>query len=144
MTVQISKSEESELRRLNRVLWELWRNRLRQKREPQETSKTVQDKAVELILAGCSQYEIARQFGVSKATVASHVANALKKGRLVKVGYGKYAAPQQEEEEKLAVHDEQAVQGGAGQEAKALSGRTSPRRDLLAWPKTSCPCSKSD
>jgi predicted transcriptional regulator len=130
MTVQISKSEESELGTAEQgALGVVAEQTATEKASPKKRVKLGEDKAVELILAGCSQYEIARQFGVSKATVASHVANAVKKGRLVKVGYGKYAAPQQEEDEKLAVHDEQAVQGGAGQEAESVVGVGEPEKE---------------
>jgi predicted transcriptional regulator len=117
MTVQIRPGESDAAE--NDALSAVAEQTVAEKETSEKRVKLGEDKAVELILAGCSQYEIARQFGVSKATIASHVANAVKKGRLVKVGYGKYAAPQQEEDEKLAVHDEQAVQGGAGQEAES-------------------------
>ena len=130
MTVQISKSEESELGTAEQgALGVVAEQTVAEKETSEKRVKLGEDKAVELILAGCSQYEIARQFGVSKGTIASHVANALKKGRLVKVGYGKYAAPQQEEDEKLAVHDEQAVQGGAGQEAESVVGVGEPEKE---------------
>lgn len=117
MTVQIRPGESDAAE--NDALSAVAEQTVAEKETSEKRVKLGEDKAVELILAGCSQYEIARQFGVSKGTIASHVANAVKKGRLVKVGYGKYAAPQQEEDEKLAVHDEQAVQGGAGQEAES-------------------------
>lgn len=117
MTVQIRPGESDAAE--NDALSAVAEQTVAEKETSEKRVKLGEDKAVELILAGCSQYEIARQFGVSKGTIASHVANAVKKGRLVKVGYGKYAAPQQEEDEKLAVHDEQAVQGDAGQEAES-------------------------
>lgn len=51
-------------------------------------------KVVELILAGHNQYEIARRFGVTRGTVSRHLANAVKRGDLVRVGHGKYVAPE--------------------------------------------------